>query len=167
MKASFFHKTGTWFLVVWPLKCGVMAPSHYKLHFRYSPTLRPLCFGLVFVHCSLLTPYGEWRHSSGSRLVQAMACCLTTSKHYLNQCRFIVHKVQWHSSEDNFTTDTNHIQCGAVTRSIFLQILTIDIPWLSHEGEPWGIFCESWLWHTSCFSHFCCVFNIIWTLTAL
>ena len=30
-----------------------------------------------------------WRHRSGSTLAQAMACCLTAPKHYLNQCWLI------------------------------------------------------------------------------
>ena len=44
-----------------------------------------------------------WRHKSGSTLAQVMACCLTTPSHYLNQCWLINSKVQWHSSECNFT----------------------------------------------------------------
>ena len=44
-----------------------------------------------------------WRHKSGSTLAQVMACCLTAPSHYLNQCWLIISKVQWHSSECNFT----------------------------------------------------------------
>ena len=47
-----------------------------------------------------------WRHWSGSTLAQVMACCLTTPSHYLNQCWLIISKVQWHSSEGNFVSDT-------------------------------------------------------------
>ena len=50
-----------------------------------------------------------WRHKSGSILTQAMACCLTAPSHYLNQCWLIISKVQWHSSESNFTRDTSAI----------------------------------------------------------
>ena len=52
-----------------------------------------------------------WRHKPGSTLVQTMACCLTPPSHYLNQCWLTIRKVQWHSSEDNFTRytpATNH-----------------------------------------------------------
>ena len=35
-----------------------------------------------WTHCGLVTPYGD---SSGSTLVQVMACCLMAPSHYLNQ----------------------------------------------------------------------------------
>ena len=47
-----------------------------------------------------------WRHRSGSRLAQAMACCLTAPSHYLNQCWLIISKVYLHSSDGNFIRDT-------------------------------------------------------------
>ena len=46
------------------------------------------------------------RHRSRSTLAQAMACCLTAPSHYLNQCWFIISKIQLHSSDGNFTGDT-------------------------------------------------------------
>ena len=50
-----------------------------------------------------------WRHTSGSTWVQVMACCLTAPSHYLNQCWLIISKIQWHSSECNFTWDASAI----------------------------------------------------------
>ena len=50
-----------------------------------------------------------WRHKSGSTLAQVMACCLMAPSHYLNQCWLIISKVQWHSSQCNFTRDTSAI----------------------------------------------------------
>ena len=50
-----------------------------------------------------------WQHKSGSTLAQVMAYCLTAPSHYLNQCWLIISKVQWHSSECNFTRDTSAI----------------------------------------------------------
>ena len=47
------------------------------------------------------------RHRSGSTLAQVMACCLTTTSHYLNQCWLIISKVKWHASEVNFIRDTS------------------------------------------------------------
>ena len=44
-----------------------------------------------------------WPHRSGSTLVQVIACCLTAPSHYLNQCWLIISKIQWHSSQGNFT----------------------------------------------------------------
>ena len=52
-----------------------------------------------------------WQQGSRSTLAQVMACCLTAPSHYLNQYWLIISKVQWHSSEGNFTKDasgTNH-----------------------------------------------------------
>ena len=51
-------------------------------------------------------------HRSGSRLAQVMARCLAAPSHYLDWCLFIISKVQWHSSESNFTRNTlviNHL----------------------------------------------------------
>ena len=50
-----------------------------------------------------------WRHSFGSTLVEVMACCLTAPSHYLNQFSLIINKVQWYSSNGNFTKDTSAI----------------------------------------------------------
>ena len=38
-----------------------------------------------------------------------MACCLMAPSLYLNQCRLIICKAQWHSSECNFTRGTSAI----------------------------------------------------------
>ena len=68
------------------------------------------------------SPGGQWvnllwpsdaisRHRPGSTLAQVMAWCLTAPSHYLNQCWLIVSKVQWHSSEGNFTKDTSATNC--------------------------------------------------------
>ena len=40
-------------------------------------------------------------------LAQVMACCLTAQSHYLNQCSLIISKVEWHSSNCKFTSDTS------------------------------------------------------------
>ena len=48
-----------------------------------------------------------WWQRSGSTLVQVMACCLTAPSYYLNHCWLIISKVQWHSPEGNFTSDTS------------------------------------------------------------
>ena len=50
-----------------------------------------------------------WRQGSRSTLVPAMACCLTAPSHYLNQCWLIITRVQWCSSEGNFTWDITAI----------------------------------------------------------
>ena len=48
-----------------------------------------------------------WRHGSGSKLAQVMACCLMAPSHFLNQCWLIISEVWWHFSEDNFTIDAS------------------------------------------------------------
>ena len=40
-----------------------------------------------------------------------MACCLMAPSHYLNQCCLIISKVQWHSIEGNFTSDSSVTVC--------------------------------------------------------
>ena len=50
-----------------------------------------------------------WRHKSGSTLAQVMACCLMAPSHYLNLCWLITSRVQWYSSECNFTRNTSAI----------------------------------------------------------
>ena len=60
------------------------------------------------IHFNSLWPSDTiWRHRAGSTLAQVMACCLMAPSHYLNQWWLIVSKVQWHSSEGNFTKDTS------------------------------------------------------------
>ena len=58
---------------------------------------------------SLWPSDAKWQQGSRSTLVQVMACCLMAPSHYLNQCWLIISKVQWHSSECNFTRDTSAI----------------------------------------------------------
>ena len=43
-----------------------------------------------------------WQVESGSILAQVMACCLVAPSHYLKQCRLLICKVLWHSTESNF-----------------------------------------------------------------
>ena len=38
-------------------------------------------------------------HTTGSTLIQVMACCLMAPSHYLNQCWFIISQVLCHSSQ--------------------------------------------------------------------
>ena len=44
-----------------------------------------------------------WWHWSESTLVQVMAWCHQAPSHYLNQCRLLISKVHWNSSQVNFT----------------------------------------------------------------
>ena len=46
-----------------------------------------------------------WQHRSGSTIAQVMACCLTGSSHYPNQCWLIISKDLW----GNLTRDTQTI----------------------------------------------------------
>ena len=66
-----------------------------------------------------------WRQGSNSTLAQVMACCLTAPSHYLNQCWLINSKVQWHSSEDNFTKDAS----GTITE------ISFKIPYLKFRSN--------------------------------
>ena len=73
-----------------------------EAHSRILNSIRPYCSHMngkhdfqSLTHSGLVTPYGDKR--SGSTLAQVMACCLTTSSHYLNQCWLIISEVRWHS----------------------------------------------------------------------
>ena len=50
-----------------------------------------------------------WRQRSWSTLAQVTACCLTTPRHYLNQCWLVISKVELHSSKGKFTRVTSAI----------------------------------------------------------
>ena len=60
-------------------------------------------FGLTF--CPIVNSLGPnddiWRQRYESTLAQVMACCLTATSHYLNQCWLIISKIQLHSSDGN------------------------------------------------------------------
>ena len=58
-----------------------------------------------------------------STLIQVMACCLTAPSHYLNQCWHFIGKVQWHSSECNFTRDTSAISHWNLIENYLSKIL--------------------------------------------
>ena len=71
-------------------------------------------------HCNIKTVFSGigiplrpsnaiWRQKSGWTLAQVMACCLMAPSHYLNQCWFMVGKVEWHSSKGKFTRDNSAI----------------------------------------------------------
>ena len=55
--------------------------------------------------CTAVNSDAIWRHRSESTLAQVMAWCLTAPSHYLNQYWFLI-SVQWHSSESNFTVNS-------------------------------------------------------------
>ena len=55
------------------------------------------------------TSYATLRHWSGSILAQVMACCLTASSHYVNQCWLFINDFSWHSYKGDFTTNSQNI----------------------------------------------------------
>ena len=52
---------------------------------------------------SLYLSDGIWRHRSESTLAQVIACCLTTTNHYLIRCWLLISYVPFHSPESNFS----------------------------------------------------------------
>ena len=78
--------------------------NEFKLQTRL-PLTNEISTGAIIN--SLWPSDAMWRQRSGSTLAQVMACCLSAPNHYLNQCWLIIIKVQWHSSEPNFTRDTS------------------------------------------------------------
>ena len=60
---------------------------------------------MLLVFNSLWLSDAILQQGSGSTSAQVM----TAPSHYLNQCWLIINKVQWHSKEDNFKSDTSAI----------------------------------------------------------
>ena len=93
--------------VEWPVKRYAL-----KLMWRhpYEVVRHLKTISLAYWWSRKINPLGPsdaiWRQRSGSTLAQVMACCLTVPSHYLNQCRLIISKVEWHSSKGKFTRDT-------------------------------------------------------------
>ena len=82
-----------------------------------------------------------WHWRSWSTLVQVIACCLTAPSHYLNQCRLIMSKILWHSSEDiiirRFEDNNQHNKI----EDYFFKI-TLRSPrgqWVKGPVTPYGV----------------------------
>ena len=76
------HETVPWTQIMYALNGSLVAlcradPKHVRIN--------PLWLGDAI-----------WCYKSGSTLAQVLAWCLTAPSHYLNQCLFIMSKVQWH-----------------------------------------------------------------------
>ena len=95
-----------------------------------------------------------WRHKSGSTLAQVMASFLTAPSHYLNQCGLVISKVQWHSSECNFTRDTSAISQWNKLENYLSKILF---------QSPWGQWVNSQGMYLVLPEYFSC--NIRWVKT--
>ena len=86
------------------------------IRFYYNKLLILLKCSKIFLSCSGRIIFNSlwpndtiWQQRSGSTVAQVMACCLTASSHYLNQCWLIISNIQLHSSYGNFTRDTSVI----------------------------------------------------------
>ena len=90
----------------------IQAFSFEKLYLRMLSARWRLFYSGLRV-CYILNWYLEhfqlWWHRSGSTLAYVMVCCLTTPRHFLNQCWLIITKVKWHSSDISFTRDATAI----------------------------------------------------------
>ena len=84
-----------------------------------------------------------WRHRSESTVAQVMAWYRQAPSHYLNQCRFLISEVQWHSSESNFRASTPvSIQHNESETKTFKIIATYpQYHWVTE-------ICHNCLWHT-------------------
>ena len=57
---------------------------------------QPVCFGQYHIWPG----DAIWLHKTGSALAQVVTCCMTALSRNLNQCCFIISKVQWHLSAE-------------------------------------------------------------------
>ena len=89
----------------------------YKWRLLYMPFQQP---------CSLW-PIDIWRRSFWSTLVQAMACCLISPSHSLNQCWFNINEILWHLFQAYVYYLTLNVQGPSylgLTRSISWLLMT-------------------------------------------
>ena len=135
---------GTEIKLIWPLK---------------TPRNQNILYVTQYLFYSFSTSNTIWRHKSGSTLAQVMACCLTAPSHYLNQCWLVIGKVQWLSSECNFTRytlaiiteislKTNYIKfCSNLSGADKLLIFIFKSSFMSRVGDE-PLVC--WFWLPSC-----------------
>ena len=98
-------------------------------------------------HCGLEI---SW-HGSGSTLVQVMAWCLTAPSHYLNQCWFIISKVQWQPS-------ITYLKFNSGPPGFIEFIFVRDTRWcttgnhynLELVGSYWNKSLSNWGWQGIC-----------------
>ena len=105
----------------WPRSVSlysVTRPQWVNASSGTSPLVRLLYFGDVH---SLWPSNTICQYTSGSTMAQVMACCLMAPSHYLTQCWLIIAKVQWHSSEDNFTRDAFAINPIIILKNNYLK----------------------------------------------
>ena len=58
--------------------------------------------GVIYLtHCGQVTPYPNEDLGQHWEMAQVMACCLTATSHYLNQCEFLISEILQHSPESN------------------------------------------------------------------
>ena len=87
-------------------------------------------------HCGPVM-HAVWQHGPRSELTQVMVWCLMTLSHYLNQCWFIISKVQWHLSTKKKKNSREMPQSSITKMSLkitylnFIQISPGPIAYLS------------------------------------
>ena len=73
-------------------------------HLWWQPFNQYWCLLNFSHHVNSLWPSDAiWRHRFSSLLAEVMACCLTASAQYQNQCWLLISEVLWHSHGNNFT----------------------------------------------------------------
>ena len=121
--------------MIWQPKCDMSSFNIYKI--MTLSTHGCMRFGLwssprtmIFIACnnaivinSLRPSDAIWRQRTGSTLAQVMACCLSAPSHYLNQCWFIIIKVQWCSSEGKSRLRYHSHQSLKLVYKLFSRIL--------------------------------------------
>ena len=77
--------------------------AHQFMEYRHGVSIDPCS-----IHSLWPSDVIRW-YKTGLTLACVMVCGLTAPSHYLNQCSLIISEVLWHSSEDNFTGNTQDI----------------------------------------------------------
>ena len=77
-----------------------------------------------------------WQQRSGSTLAQIMACCLTASGHYLNQC-WLFNTFQWIFYQNSiFFRKEIHLNISFTNSQLFCSDLSVLIVAQWHHLEP-------------------------------
>ena len=80
-----------------------------------------------------------WQHRFGSTLVHVMACCLTATSHYLDQCWLLIREVLWLSPESNFkgTAKATFRYNKSENYTFKITVICPRGQWVNTNAEKW------------------------------
>ena len=140
----------------WILQLHLHDEQFYCLRCVLYSRFDGICILQLSLSLNSLRPSDGIRwHKSLSILAQVMACCLTSPTHYLNHHWFIISKIQWHSSEGNFTRDTSAINHFYYLENYLSNISFKSLKAMSEKYniESRGFITDPIIWRVDCTFH--------------